>query len=258
MRLRDIYDRLNRAIGLIDTTTAAVGSGGSQKLVHQDKVRKGLEYLSEVEGLKSVVGPLLTNPTMVAPADGAPQIKAFVQEVENAVLLAKTLRAAIEQSLPSEDPNALSVRIPRPADLSELSSTVIKLREVFERPALKFFGPDKVAVRFQGFDTGSDWIEIVLATTGGGHLLLRFVVAILNATIEFRERLTGARMMEASARRMEMQNEVFDSIASLQKSMVDKSLQDLSQQVADSFEDDAADKGTKNETVPLIKESIKM
>jgi len=89
-----------------------------------------------------------------------------------------TVIMAIDVALPEQNPNSVSIKLPSYTDLSMVSDFIKEIDTILN---LTLVDQYKGNVKLQNFDTGSNWIEIILQNKDA----VIFLGAIVGCTIKF-------------------------------------------------------------------------
>ncbi|WP_342543341.1 hypothetical protein MHH33_07100 [Paenisporosarcina sp. FSL H8-0542] len=84
---------------------------------------------------------------------------------------------ALKESIPNQDENSVSIKLPPYTDLSQVSTFVKDIDKILNQSLINEY---KSTVRFQNFDTGSSWIEIVLENQASVLFLGRMITSAYN------------------------------------------------------------------------------
>jgi hypothetical protein len=89
-----------------------------------------------------------------------------------------TVIKAINEALPEQDQNSVSIKLPNYTELSQVSNFIKEIDTILNQTLVDDF---KGNIKLQNFDTGSNWIEILLENKEA----VLFLGAIVGSTINF-------------------------------------------------------------------------
>lgn len=143
-------------------------------LYELNRVRTALRELANVKAINPHVTTLMSEPVIqdlrehlaCSPEDWNRILSKIVQIQQRGGLIIEVLQEAVTVG----SPLTVSIKIPPQRDLLTLAQTITVLNKIFDRPARRLMGE---GVEFDGFDTGTDWVEIRAATEGVLYLIGR-------------------------------------------------------------------------------------
>ncbi|MED4206582.1 hypothetical protein [Neobacillus mesonae] len=84
----------------------------------------------------------------------------FRNIVNDIQIKVNTVIAAIEEAIPEQDDNSVSIKLPGYVDLTKISTFIKDINTILNQSLV---GKYQGTVKLQNFDTGSNWIEVVLS-----------------------------------------------------------------------------------------------
>lgn len=180
MRVREMQEIVARRLSSLPTTlpgeATPTGRPGA-RLDNVRAVREAVEELQSIPALSQYSAAVLQLPVWREPgeplymlAEHANQLQAVLTKLHQAATMLLQLTKSV---LPPQAKEALAIKLPAPETVVDLEKTIRRIEHAFESPVRAVFNE---AVRIQNFDTGSEWLEIVLAST----LILEFVARLIN------------------------------------------------------------------------------
>ncbi|MFB6467668.1 hypothetical protein ACE38V_12830 [Cytobacillus sp. Hz8] len=97
------------------------------------------------------------NRKVIVDSNNLNEFTAIVSEINKKV---NTVIAAIEEAIPEQDDNSISIKLPDYVDLSKISTFIKDINTILNQSLV---GEYQGNVKLQNFDTGTNWIEIVLS-----------------------------------------------------------------------------------------------
>lgn len=126
--------------------------------------------------------------------------------MERVKMKCATVIDAISEVLPKQNENSISIKIPEIRGIDELTKIVKDLDTILSQSLINEYFDAKVEV--QNFDTGSNWIEIVVGT----GLALNFVAGLAWSAAVIRKKLIEGDLMKQKVRSLEIGNEALNAI----------------------------------------------
>lgn len=80
--------------------------------------------------------------------------------IDSMILKINTVITAIEEAIPEQDQKSISIKLPDFADLVKISNFIKEINTILNQSLV---GKYKGTIKLQNFDTGTNWIEIVLS-----------------------------------------------------------------------------------------------
>lgn len=200
-------------------------------LTNREELLKAFEHLERVPSLRDMVQVLRDRPAFFVPSFDESELNSCTKLVSKLVGTATQLKKLVQPLLADQDPLSLSVRIPRPGDIEDLRGLLNDLRLVFEYPAKVFFGPEESAVSFQGFDVGSNWIELAWKS----QCVMTFVFGIIYASAELRTHIARAQQEEARAKAMNYSVDFIGQSSAYHTELIKVERARLARELHDSF-----------------------
>lgn len=148
--------------------------------------------------------------------------------------------------LPEQDPNSLSLKLPKINDLKELAQISEKLDIIFDQIIVNDFVKGETSL--QNFDTGSEWIEIVFNSAKAAGIITSIVYASI---LLKREQIKNQELLEVVKNRR-INNNIYESLSS---ELLEKNKQLLDSQTNDIAREAGAE-GEDREYCEKIKYSI--
>lgn len=138
--------------------------------------------------------------------------------------------------LPEQDPNSLSLKLPKINDLKELAQISEKLDIIFEQIIVNDFVKGETSL--QNFDTGPEWIEIVFNSAKAAGIITSIVYASILLKIE---QIKNKELLEVVKNRR-IDNNIYESLSS---ELLEKNKQLLDSQTNDIAREAGAKEGDR-------------
>lgn len=258
MRIRDLVRDLSMARALLSDFSIEPTDGGQYALSSVDQLRiafdilsrhpETVEYARYARGLNLLDAPGSPGVTKFSYSqDQAHAIRHFVSQVVEALrLLERVWARANPPALPGD---SLSIKLPPISSLEELVAIARSLQHVFDLPLMRLSSETTTVA---GFDLGSVWIELLVATP----IAIGIVKKLLHVYIEF----ARARMeIEYGVQLIRSKRISNDHLQALQANTA-KQLDALAESYADEVLEQAqkpTETAERNETRLLIANSIR-
>lgn len=183
MRLREIKDILEANVDDLKLVSKQVPNKNDFEISNLPELYESIMNISEFSFLDKDITKLEfmpyvfhnKNPKVIINNGEFNKMKKIIEDINmktNAVIL------AISEAIPKQDENSISIRLPDFVDLNKVSKSIKEIDQILNQSLVgKYTG----TVKLQNFDTGSNWIEVVL---GNQEAILLFG-SIVKGTYEF-------------------------------------------------------------------------
>lgn len=217
MRLRDIKkileDNIPKLINLRENTI-----GAQYELTNIPEAVDALvnlevfDFLSdEIAAIKQVKSVYYSRlPTMYIDSS---TYSSFMSQYNSIRIKCNAVLKAINQAIPDQDENSISVKLPPINNLSELSKFTSDIDKALNQAIANDY--IKGQVQLQNFDSGSYWFEIIL----GSQTALAFVGSLVWSAAVIRKKKYEGDLLKQRVRSLEIKN---DALADLEKGLDDQ------------------------------------
>jgi len=187
MRLREMHHILQTNLNKLslqegDGSTTPVGQ--AIKVLNKENLRGAVKSIERVPGFESIAqdGNIQSifeayGSQPIVPADVFKAAATYLQTWRSR---ANSLAHVLAQVIQPEDPNTLSILLPKVSNLDELVSVVQSLSRALDRPSLMLF---RERSTIKSFDVGSNWIEILCSPQ-----VLALATAIVSGAFHYLEK----------------------------------------------------------------------
>lgn len=212
MRLRDIYQLINEHAIKLDIGHAdlknqpkIVKLTNIQQVIHALKTLETTGILkSKFEKIKSIEAFYLSPHESISFPRA--QAEHLIQNITNLRQELMVIRTIIPEIIPSQNELSLSIKLPTIDDLDELSGIIKKLDTVFKQLLVNKYV--KGHVKLQNFDTGSNWIEVLMSSLTA----LNIIAYIIYIAIQLkREQIKNKELIEV-ARNRKITNDMLENL----------------------------------------------
>jgi hypothetical protein len=221
MRLRDLRSII--AINTNKFTCALDGVPGNNSLRNVNKYIDAIEATEEYKLFG--IFPSLTNQLSSIKQIYSNRTGSVVLDVgtANAFQIAiEQLRAAsiailemIDSAIPKQESNSISIKLPQYNNLNDLSVFFEKLNQVINQGLVNDYV--KGDVKLQNFDSGSFWIEIIIAS----QFALNLFTGIVWASAVIAKKIMEVQILEQQLRGLEIRNDLLGEISESAKKKID-------------------------------------
>ena len=199
MRLRDIQQVLSDTVGRLQITTKDI-PGSNDKEIHGS--RRALEVIEalkqtgifkeEITTLSSVsvIANNVSEPIVVSPSIH----NIFHDTLTRLRQKATVLLGVLNEFIGEQDPNSIGVKLPPGLDLEQTAETIRDLNKLLQQALVN---PDTDGtITLQGFDRGSEWLEIGLGSAtalGFFSQMVQFYYRVKEKGVELEKKREYAR-----------------------------------------------------------------
>jgi hypothetical protein len=253
MRLRDLAAHLSFHVRLQYEEAGIPGSSPQAfTLTKKGVVLDALRRIRQVAPLESDALYLIGHSMITAPSVAQPERNDFKGKLDALRLRSADLYSLVTSVLHEQDPESIAVRIPEPEDIDGIEDVVGDLRLVFQDPVKRYFGEAAPVLRFQGFDTGTSWIELC----GYTGVVLKFTFALLWAANAYRVAAAKARQEEARAEALEASADQLKRMAEHQNDLLELQLKQLTKGVIEGYASHRSQSANIHEASNSVRKSI--
>lgn len=132
-----------------------------------------IEEINVLEGMTYI----FNNKSSTVVIDGTDYKKLYVN-VDNIDMKVRAVISAISEAIPDQSENSVSIKLPDTTDLKGVSNYIKEIDTILNQSLI---GEFQGTIKLQNFDTGSNWIEVILANKEAVVLL----GSIVKGTYEF-------------------------------------------------------------------------
>lgn len=213
MRFRQQEEILVRNLPRLNIKTSVIGSGSAQQLQIHDASQL-IEALREIYELGFITEEIIALKKLNIPlnlyvADGESiRITATSSQLSDIIdLIILKCEAVIESlnlSLPKQEDNSIIIGLPNIEYFKDLDSLVKKINECL----VLISGNDKISkneIKFQNFDTGTSWIEVVMVAGPAAMFLIGSAVDICS---KMAYRIQEHKLTKQAIKKMEHDSEI--------------------------------------------------
>lgn len=155
---------------------------------------------------------------------------------------------ALDNALPKQDENSISVKLPNYNNLADLSEFVQKFNTILQQSLTNKYIDSKIEL--QNFDNGTLWIEIFL----GGTLAVTFFSSLAWAAAVVRKKIFEGDILLQKAKGLKLKNESIEDIIAANK----KQLELLTEAETINLINQIPEAKDDHEYLARLKNSIKM
>ncbi|MCY1044525.1 hypothetical protein OV208_24610 [Corallococcus sp. bb12-1] len=179
MRLREIQKHLEAAqvpaAVRVEYSDSGNAVGAGVKVENLNTWRRAITHLNQAEVFDPILKDVLRNKLLMEgvsdTARGSPaQLGQMISQLELLGKTAAELLNFLTAAIPEHSPNTLVIQIQEPDALQSLAALIDELAKFFTLLARAEEGADESTIgtpSVQAFDTGSFYLEVVLATAAG-------------------------------------------------------------------------------------------
>ncbi|MGN7409394.1 hypothetical protein [Sporosarcina sp. SAFN-010] len=167
MRLREIKKILEENIFNLEIKYKRDAQKGTNEITDVHKIYVSVMNLAEFNFLEEEIKKLENIPSVfnnkndkIIVEDST--FRHFESIVNNIIMKVKAVIFAIRDAIPEQSQNSVSIKLPNSIDLVKVSDSIKKINNILSQSLV---GKYKSTVKLQNFDSGSNWIEVVLQNT---------------------------------------------------------------------------------------------
>ena len=136
------------------------------------------DEINKLEGMPDIFSSRINRITVTSS-----DYQSFIRIIEDIKLKCRGILDAMDEALPEQDENSISIKLPQVNDLTELSKYARDLEIIFNQVLTHESINSKVIV--QNFDSGSYWIELAINGSIAIHFVgsLAWVAAVISKKI---------------------------------------------------------------------------
>ena len=217
MRFRQQKEILERNLPKLTVKTSNVGTGTMTRLqIHSaNQLIESLREINElgfitdeIIDLKKIGIPLnfyVVNDESIVISATASQLNSILDQI---IMKCKAVIDSLNISLPEQEENSLIIGLPNIEYFSDLESLVKKINECLAYIS----GNDKLSkneIRFQNFDSGTSWIEVVLIAGPPAVFLIGSAVDVCS---KMAYRIQEYKFTKSAIKKMNHNSKVQDNI----------------------------------------------
>jgi hypothetical protein len=256
MRLREMQGILRENAPYLQTRIEGMQAQSGQpasRIYGRRGLLVALAHLTSIPAIGGAARVLLQNPLLALEPGGDEVIildnefHSIKNQLGHLKQRTSDLLAALDEALPKQDEHSLSIRLPDAPTLSEIDHTIGRLGVIFDQPVQRLFGEP---VRFQNFDTGSAWIEIVAAS----ELILYFVIKLVEASQWYRSYELDLDNKAEVAKRFKLDTKNLEALQATNEVLLKACAESMAKDLATKHAPDRADPETVNATMNAIRE----
>jgi len=174
VRLREIQRHLEAA-QVPDEVKVQYPDGTDMKVDDLNTWRRAITHLAQVEVFNSLLKQVRNNKLLMEGVANTArgtydQLHPTVLQMQLLGRAVKELRGFLAAAIPEHSPNTLVIQVPEPDALQSLAGLIDDLAKFFTLAARSEEGADEATIGIpavQAFDTGSLYLEVVLAVPAG-------------------------------------------------------------------------------------------
>lgn len=183
---------------------------GTQRVVQTIDDLKQLNFLTseiaQLKSLKNIYYSRVEPDEIQVSRDVAQRFRKVIDETYTKTI---AVLDAIDQAIPDQEENSISIRLPDYTDLEQLQKFFNKLNHSLGR-ALNI---DEVngSIKIQNFDSGSLWIELVI---NGGAKAMGLVGSLIGTAIIVSKEIRKAKLMQLQIESLQIKNDTMKDMQS--------------------------------------------
>lgn len=209
MRLRDIQQVLNKRID--ELQIAARDISGSIEIRGSGRVLEAIEDLKDTGIFKQEIATLLSE-SMIVDNVAEPIVvpNPIYQNFQSALGMlhqkATVFLEVLNEFIGEQDPHSIGVKLPPGLDLQKTADTILDLNKLLEQALVN---PDTDGtITLQGFDRGSEWLEVGL----GSKAALSFFSRMVQFYYRVKEKGVEIEKQREQARTMRLGNDLMEEV----------------------------------------------
>lgn len=213
MRLREIREIIANNYNKLNFDAASRGSGNItisnfQRVIDSVNNMKDFKFLeTELEKLKQIDDIYYNKSSEDIVIVDNVTYNAFNEIITLIKLKCSTAINIIDESIPDQNENSISVKLPNYNDLSDLSVFFSELDKALRQSLVNDVINGKVEL--QNFDSGSYWVEIII----GGGVALNFVAGLTWTAAVIRKKFLEGELLKKKVESMGIKNEALEEIS---------------------------------------------
>lgn len=235
MRLREVKHILTENIPLLTITvvdTPLPNGQAGRKVRGATIVREAVKQIARVKGFEPDAAALLAHDILRQASDNdfivdANVFNGFAAQLNAFQAIAERMRIIFDQVVPDQHEHTISLQIPHPGNLDDLTKTLASLRTAIEHPVSVVL---REAISFQNFDSGTDWIELVAVSA----VAMRFVVFLFRAATAYAKEQTTVDVYEQTARAAEVHVDYISNVQRANAQILERLIEQLSRNAIDT------------------------
>jgi hypothetical protein len=213
MRLREIRHLLEHYSDKFTYSARGINNNSDYEITGLQSVFNAINELSVLDFLEDDIkrfqafGPIYysktPNDVMHLKADTYHKVKFYIEIAAEKVNGFQTL---IDNSIPKQEDNIVSVKLPPYKELGELSTFFKTLNTAFQSGLMN--NEIKGSYEFKNFDTGSSWVDIIINST----VVLQFFGNLIQTAQNVHRNTIEAQLMRTQLERLDLQREAMESV----------------------------------------------
>jgi len=226
MRLRDIQTLIDKHIDSINLSHNNI-SGDNQnfKLINIFETVSALKsiepagiFTKQFKTIKTFESFYISSSDeTTVPRNVAQQAIKAVKDLKQDLIVFKI---GISEVLPDQSEFSISIKLPKSINLKDVSEAIDKLDKILSQSLLNKFVAGKVSV--QNFDTGSEWVEILLNSGKAVSVVASIVYAAIYLK---REDIKNKELLEV-VRNRRITNDMLENLGNQLKDKLDEQLKE--------------------------------
>lgn len=158
---------------------------------------------SEKDKLENTVIYHNKNSRIIVDSNTLNEFSNIVNGIRNKV---STVIEAIDEAIPEQDENSLSIKLPEYVDLTNISSFIKDINTILNQSLVdKYQG----TIKLQNFDTGTNWIEVVISNADA---IVYFGYIYKAATEIFRKEYLKWKQVEHSIKMLQIEEQAKQAV----------------------------------------------
>ncbi|MCD6366662.1 MAG: hypothetical protein J7L46_03880 [Bacteroidales bacterium] len=258
MRLRDIQILISEHLKLLNLKT--LGIKGDPNNVRIENVFQTISAIKAIEQTKIFRSQfqkikafesffLASEETIILQKQQGSQLVTLIDKLRNDLSI---FRNAISEILPDQNEFSISLKLPKITNLKEITETVDKIDKIFNQALINDYVKGEAIV--QNFDTGSEWIEILLNT---GKAVSIIASIVFTAILLKREKIKNDELIEV-VRNRKITNDMIENLSGQLSNNLDNLLEEQTQSIFEQAEADPKDQEYNKRIKYCIKETSKL
>ncbi len=211
MRLRDIQQVLTDKIGALQITVKNIDGSNDKEIHGSRRTLEAIEALKPTGIFKAEITKLLSvslivnnvRDPIVVPL---PIYQDFYKTLEGLRGRATVFLGVLNEFIDEQDPYSIGVKLPPRLDLEQTADTIRDLDKLLQQALVN--SDTEGTITLQGFDRGSEWLEIGLGSTKA----LTFFSKMVQSYFRVKEKGIEIEKQREQARTMRLGNDLMEGV----------------------------------------------
>lgn len=212
MRLRIKRNLLEKAYISLNLTHQVKNASHQTSIIYNfNEIKDSVEIIESTGLFGDTVSQLkgldFWNTVANEPILSSTQLHNFILLFDKLHVMVDDMIEALNQLIPEDDENVLSIKLPNPESLSDLSNISNSLDKIFNQTLLH---PSlNGSVQILNFDMGSYWIDVAI---GGGAVVMHFISSLAWGAAVTYKKLQEGLLVRENVRAMQIENSIKETV----------------------------------------------